>query len=342
MHRLLIAATVLAVGLSTLQPALAASKTRFKPTTQQVKQLHKVVTAIALEAVESWKQEKGWPRKTPTFAQDHPSIQIEHDLLVHALSHRLHPHAAIDGYVKQQLLSFKLDPRKLSEDKPSIGRLVGGMPLIIAQPDDSRISQAARTGGSSTGGAAAYFFSGRQIAFVSDLTPIPGAAGFDPTLSVAQAGVVLEITDAAVQRNDRYITATLRAGNARLESLRTLIQRLNRGTIGYRNDLMKTIPQPGGLRVAAMLTDVEQRVRAAEPSRADAFASLADETRHLNDSGSASKAVRRRLAADARKLNKAYAIVLDRYAARSGQIVPIRSTVRLDQASLEHLLVALR
>ncbi len=49
----------------------------------------------------------------------------------------------------------------------------------------------------------------RQISFISDLEPVSGGIGFDPTLSVTQSGVVLDI-EATVSADRRYVTMTAR------------------------------------------------------------------------------------------------------------------------------------
>ncbi len=56
----------------------------------------------------------------------------------------------------------------------------------------------------------------RQIAFISDLEPVSDA-GFDPTLSVTQSGVVLDV-EATVSADRRYVTMTARP------SLATVVQ----------------------------------------------------------------------------------------------------------------------
>ncbi|MEX2216499.1 MAG: hypothetical protein WD768_20470 [Phycisphaeraceae bacterium] len=57
----------------------------------------------------------------------------------------------------------------------------------------------------------------RQVAFISDLEPVSGGIGFDPTLSVTQSGVVLDV-EATVSADRRYVTMTARP------SLATLVQ----------------------------------------------------------------------------------------------------------------------
>jgi len=58
-------------------------------------------------------------------------------------------------------------------------------------------------------GQRAYVIVARQIAFVSDLEPVPDALGFDTTLSVTQSGVVLDV-EGTISADRRYVTLTLR------------------------------------------------------------------------------------------------------------------------------------
>ncbi len=58
-------------------------------------------------------------------------------------------------------------------------------------------------------GQRAFVIVARQISFVSDLEPIPDALGFDPTLSVTNSGVVLDV-EGTISADRRYVTLTLR------------------------------------------------------------------------------------------------------------------------------------
>jgi len=58
-------------------------------------------------------------------------------------------------------------------------------------------------------GQRAYVLVASQVAFVSDLEPIPDTLGFDPTPSILSAGVVLDV-EGTVSADRRYVTLTLR------------------------------------------------------------------------------------------------------------------------------------
>ena len=58
-------------------------------------------------------------------------------------------------------------------------------------------------------GQRAYVLVTEQVSFISDLEPVPDAAGFDVTVSVVNAGVVLDV-EGTVSSDRRYVTLTMR------------------------------------------------------------------------------------------------------------------------------------
>ena len=58
-------------------------------------------------------------------------------------------------------------------------------------------------------GQRAYVLVTEQVSFISDLEPVPDAAGFDVTVSVVNAGVVLDV-EGTVSADRRYVTLTMR------------------------------------------------------------------------------------------------------------------------------------
>lgn len=76
--------------------------------------------------------------------------------------------------------------------------IVGLIPRLISAQFSGNPGGGGRESGRS--GDLAFIAIGRQVAFVSDLTPVvsDSAVGFDPTVSVASEGTVIAIHDAAV------------------------------------------------------------------------------------------------------------------------------------------------
>jgi len=68
-------------------------------------------------------------------------------------------------------------------------------------------------------GQRAFVTVARQIAFISDLEPVPDADGFNPTLSVTQSGVVLDV-EGTISADRRYVTMTVRPSLATIAEIR--------------------------------------------------------------------------------------------------------------------------
>lgn len=88
--------------------------------------------------------------------------------------------------------------------------LVGLIPRLIS----AQVS--GNTGGGGSGesdrtGDLAFIAIGRQVAFVSDLTPVvsDSAVGYDPTVSIINEGTLIRVHDAAVTIYRQYVNASL-------------------------------------------------------------------------------------------------------------------------------------
>ncbi|MFA9478631.1 hypothetical protein ACERK3_10020 [Phycisphaerales bacterium AB-hyl4] len=87
-------------------------------------------------------------------------------------------------------------------------------------------------------GQTAFVVVAQQFAFISDLEPIPDAAGFNQELSVVNSGVVLQV-QGTVSADRRYVTMTLQPSLAQLDAIRQITQ-----------NAVVTIPGPGDNEVA--------------------------------------------------------------------------------------------
>ena len=73
-------------------------------------------------------------------------------------------------------------------------------------------------------GQEAFVTIARQISFISDLTPVPDAQGFDPTLSTVQSGVVLFVRG-TISADRRYVTLSVSPSLANvIQPIRTIQQ----------------------------------------------------------------------------------------------------------------------
>jgi len=64
-------------------------------------------------------------------------------------------------------------------------------------------------------GQRSYVVVAKQFAFISDLEPVPDGGGFDPTLSIVNSGVILDV-EATVSADRRYVTMTVQPSLATL------------------------------------------------------------------------------------------------------------------------------
>ena len=79
-------------------------------------------------------------------------------------------------------------------------------------------------------GQRAFLYVARQISFISDVEPISDGVGFDPTLSVLNEGVVLDV-EATVSADRRYVTMTTQP------RLASIIQPIRRITQSFLVDV---------------------------------------------------------------------------------------------------------
>lgn len=91
-------------------------------------------------------------------------------------------------------------------------------------------------------GQQAYVTVARQIAFISDLEPVPDAAGMNPTLSFTQSGVVLAV-EGTISADRRYVTMTVQPSLATISEIRRVefLVALDTGTNGDTDDDTPTI-----------------------------------------------------------------------------------------------------
>ncbi len=70
-------------------------------------------------------------------------------------------------------------------------------------------------------GQQAFVTVARQIAFISDLEPVPDTNGLNPTLSITQSGVVLSV-EGTISADRRYVTLTVEPTLATIAEIRTI------------------------------------------------------------------------------------------------------------------------
>ncbi|MAE64870.1 MAG: hypothetical protein CMJ18_11430 [Phycisphaeraceae bacterium] len=268
MSRFLATFAVLLAFAATARPAAATEDPAWR-------ELRATLGRLVDDAAESWSTRQDWPSTRATFASQ---ARPDRKTLVRALTARWHELSAVDGLIKSNLLD--LDPDFGSLPPPAIGAIVHAMPEIVSQPVVRIGAQTEDPLRRRPSGDIAYIFIGRQRAFISDVEPVSGGIGFNPTLSVLNEGFVLSIRDAVMSR---YTNAgpEVRRRNDQLARARELTDRANRPTLSYRDQMIERLPRDRGMRYAALLADMEDRIRAGDASLEAVAERLVVEGAHL-------------------------------------------------------------
>jgi hypothetical protein len=243
------------------------AKSDAKPTT-----LAAVLIALREEATTAWLAHKPWPRDKSSYAQD-KNLTLPNDDLVRALGMRFSDTAAIDGYIRWQLLSFYPNLSKL--DLKGLRQMVALLPVIAAQPEpEVPGGQDASSGASRGGGGLGVAV--RQTAIVN-WEPVPGTNRLRPVLGVVNSGTGLQATG-TVSADGRYVTLSVEEAQTNLLRLRAVAAAANLTPLAFRDALMDFIPKEGGMRVYARIEDLKRRIVAGDPSFAVAAERLFADT----------------------------------------------------------------
>ena len=120
----------------------------------------RIVAQLTRKAAHTWRVDRTFARQQSDYAARN-NLSLPNEELIRLLSRRINPDTAIEGYVKWQLLSFDSDLSRATADE--LRRIVKVWPRVLAQ--------------------------------------VPVLAGaFDPTLSVANSGAVVDARRPASRR----------------------------------------------------------------------------------------------------------------------------------------------
>lgn len=256
--------------------------------------LSSVTKSIEDEAKAGWAENEAWPRKDADFAAAAEDGLADRQIIV-ALLKRQHSHHALDGYIRWQLLSFAPDLKEASSIQ--LRRMIMTMPGLTRLPAPPPPKNVLKDQGSS----AAYFFSGTQKAFVSDLRPVPGAGGLSaPQLGVLNSGSSL---GQAVQDPEEVLRETRGAAYDFMQTV-PKIEHLNTPAIHYRTALINKLPSDGGLKLEALYQDLEDRLEAGDPGWKDAAQAFYDEAAKMRADESIPPRTRQKLVNQMRELGK--------------------------------------
>ena len=302
-----------------------------KRPTGKIPLVSKVTNDIGKEARKGWAATKDWPHDQADYSSREDAALLNRQL-IQTLMKRQDNHPAVDGYIRWQLLSFAPD---LSEAKPQeIRSMMANLPELSRLPVPPQQRNVLRPGDS---GGGAYFFSGVQRAFISDLSPSPGARGYNPTLSVVNSANGLSF-----ETPEEIIEASRSAAYDHVQS-RPLIERLNIPTVNYRTALMELIPSTEGLKLECLFIDMKDRLEAGDPSYKDACQAFYTEAHRMRSDATIPEKTRANLAHQMRDLGKKTTLVLKQIEInKAGDMKVDREAVAFPRQHLDQLLEYLR
>ena len=272
------------------------------------------------EAKSGWSDEAGHARTSSDFT-DRCEINLSSDAVIDALGRRLDDNAAIDGYVKWQLLSCIDD---LSAASPKqIGRMVRAMPAVLGQPqfDIRSAGGTASSGGGVSVSGTGMFTVRASLATLEDMQRFPVHAvtndgqivtGFiqQPIMNLMQVKTTVAApAGAAAAGVDRRVEHPAGRANELLGQLTRIVSQANRPALAYRDALIERLPRERGMRLAAAIKDLRDRIEAGDPSTHDAVQRLVAESQELNQTG-VGRGPRKQLAARLNELQSVRLLAL--------------------------------
>lgn len=269
-----------------------------RPPTPKLELISKVTREIADEARRDWKRDRALRR----YADYSSRVQfgLTNRQLIAALLKRQDNHPTVDAYVRWQLLSFEPD---LSEARDiELRRMVAMMPELTHLPAPPKAGNILK----GENGAGAYFFSGRQRAFLSDLVPVPGSGGANPRLGVISSGAGIS----AATFDPQKAIETARGHTYDFVKSVATVEYLNGPAIHYRDAFVRMLPTAEGFRLEVMFNDMKDRIEAGDPGYKTAAQAFFDEAQRTRTDKSISPRTRAKLVFNMRDLARKRTLVV--------------------------------
>ncbi len=289
----------IAVALSAFVVAslAAAQSSPQQPAQERKKRLlvSRVVSDLAAEAQSSWDRDRNWPRTQPDAAAALTQYEVLESDVLASLGKPLHRNAAMDGYLKWQLLSF--DPDFTTINEGTARRIIEAMPNVIRQvaPPPPPSEDDLRGGPT--------MMVGSQTAYVIGQRAVPGTRLFRPVLGVVRAGAFIDAQGyVSVNPHQKKFSAISAVEQLHIEQ--DTIAVANNPALAYRDRIIDALPREGGFKFLAMLKDVHARLKAGDPSTAAAIAGLMEESRTLSKDLALSRATYRQIQAATQLLQR--------------------------------------
>jgi hypothetical protein len=323
--RLLLIPLLAATLLAAEKPA---DKPGAPPDGQKQVQLSVVISMLRQEAINSWHKDHSWPRQSPNFAWDKKWTLPQDDVLK-ALSRSLDRNPAIDGYIKWQLLGFQ--PELGKADTDTINRISANVPKPAKQPQPDLTAAA-----NANGPSGSYMLPmGNYVAGLETKVG-NGAVAVHPKVRTTIAGSGLGTGGPSV---DMAVVAA--AINDELKQQRKLVGQINAAVYTYRDELIRSFPEEGGLKLAMMIKDVRDRVEAGDPDSPAAMKKLLLDAPRLCAEPTLTRDVRNTLINWARLLGAMSTPVAESVSAQGQQLVVKRLAIAIPPDDIKELVTLL-
>lgn len=261
------------------------------------------ITRIVAEARASWDARSNWPVRLSESAQAAVSAVPDAARLA-AMADRLHENPAVDAYLRDVFLPDQIEIT--DANRQQVHGMLSVMPQLIGAP-----RPVLRTGGTPTTGRAAlpnaegygWIFIGTQQAYVRDLEPVVanGVVAYKPVIGVLSTGTLLEVNGVATAGSK--VMLGIRRTSADLVRMRNFVVTANQPNDRFRRRLVAALP-PGAERMDAMLSNVDDRLRANDEAYAPAMEAFVAEARRMSASTGLNKAVRTALIAKLDRMSR--------------------------------------
>ncbi len=280
--------------------------------------MNDVLKDLLAEAMVGWTVNGKWPRDKADYAASRPDIKLDNKELIQVMTMKIHASAMLDGYVRWQLASFEPDlsiltpaqrleyvrqmPRVLREPEPRVKEMNKAIRVYI-----ERVKAAAKSGQPTyhVSGASAMSIGPAPggIGFQSLRVPVHQAyfmdfdgdpIGFQPTLSVLNTGTSLTV-GGTVSADGRYVTLTVQSLNSTLSQIREFSTAAATASRNLRDDVVADLPREGGLRLAGLMLDLQNRLAVGHRSADEVAKKAVEEAKALRSDPSLTKATRDQL-----------------------------------------------
>jgi hypothetical protein len=218
--------------------------------------ISKVLVQVSREARVAWDKDKSWPTDKSDFAQ-RKKLRVENAELLGALARKINPEPAIDAYIKLQLLSF--EPDFTLAEPEQIQRIIKVMPKLEAAPVPKLPDPPTKMPSLGMG----VNMSQTTVRERSVRAPDGKTAPSSQRLSTVNSGTAMVVQGTASD-DGRYVMARIEAAQTNLVRLRKLQVTANRPLTDFRDALTAAMPMDGGVRLAAMMQDLWQRIEAGD------------------------------------------------------------------------------